>query len=110
MGKEKQTEKGKEKMNKFARDGYSLKKHLLKEWIYAHGHTQPYVARRIGVSAEEFKRKLRARERFTRDQIERLVYLMGAEAAFRIIFFPSFRDRRRVWQEVFGDEKGGDND
>ena len=109
MGKEKQTEK--ETMNDLARDGYSLKKHLLKEWIYAHGHTQPYVARRIGISAEEFKRKLRAREHFTRDQIERLVYLMGAEAAFRIIFFPSYRERRRVWEEVFGDKaKGGDRD
>ena len=101
MGKEKQTEKDKEVINSLARDGYSLKKHLLKEWIYAHGYTQPYVARRIGVSAEEFKRKLRAREHFARDQIERLVYLMGAEAAFRVLYFPTKKIRRKVWGEVF---------
>ena len=40
-------------------EGYSLKKWCLKQWIYSHGYTQPYVARRLGVSAEEFKRKIR---------------------------------------------------
>ena len=32
-------------------EGYSLKKWCLKQWIYSHGYTQPYVARRLGVSA-----------------------------------------------------------
>ena len=49
-------------------EGYSLKKWCLKQWIYSHGYTQPYVARRLGVSAEEFKRKLREHEKFNEYQ------------------------------------------
>ena len=37
-------------------EGYSLKKWCLKQWIYSHGYTQPYVARRLGVSAKEIAR------------------------------------------------------
>ena len=42
-------------------EGYSLKKWCLKQWIYSHGYTQPYVARRLGVSAEEVSDKLSCR-------------------------------------------------
>lgn len=62
-------------------EGYSLKKWCLKQWIYSHGYTQPYVARRLGVSAEEFKRKLREHEKFNEYQISCLVELMKAKAA-----------------------------
>ena len=57
-------------------EGYSLKKWCLKQWIYSHGYTQPYVARRLGVSAEEFKRKLREHEKFNEYQISCLVELI----------------------------------
>lgn len=86
-------------------DGYSLKKYLLKKWIYENDHTQPYVARKMGLEPDEFKRKLREREKFNRDQIKSLVYLMGAEAAFNVLYFPSNRKRRKIWWEVFGKYK-----
>lgn len=86
-------------------DGYVLKKYLLKKWIYDNDHTQPYVAKKLGLAPEEFKRKLREREKFNREQIESLVYLMGAEAAFNVLYFPSKRKRKKIWWEVFGKHK-----
>lgn len=69
------------------------------------GKTQPYVAEELGLEAEEFKRKLREREKFNQEQIRSLVYLLGAEEAFSVIYFPSKRRRRKVWSEVFGEYK-----
>lgn len=86
-------------------DGYSLKKYALKKWIYDNDRTQPYVAKTMGLAPDEFKRKLREREKFDKDQIKRLVYLMGAEAAFGVLYFPSNRKRKRVWWQVFGQYK-----
>lgn len=87
-------------------DGYSLKKYTLKKWIYENDHTQPYVAKKLGLAPEEFKRKLREHEKFNREQIESLVYLMGAEASFNVLYFPSKRKRKKIWREVFGKHKG----
>ena len=84
------------------KEGYSLKKWCLKQWIYSHGYTQPYVARRLGVSAEEFKRKLREHEKFNEYQISCLVELMKAKAAFQVLYFPTLEMRRRIYKEVFG--------
>lgn len=86
-------------------NGYSLKKRCLQRWIYARGYTQPYVARKLGLSAEEFKRKLREHEKFNEYQIGCLVQLMKAKAAFRVLYFPSLRMRRRIYREVFGSSK-----
>ena len=85
--------------------GYSLKKRRLQCWIYARGYTQPYVARRLGLSAEEFKRKLREHEKFNEYQIGCLVQLMKAKAAFRVLYFPSLKMRRWIYKEVFGESK-----
>ena len=60
------------------------------------------IARRLGVSAEEFKRKLREHEKFNEYQISCLVELMKAKAAFRVLYFPTLRMRRRIYKEVFG--------
>ena len=85
--------------------GYSLKKRCLQRWIYARGYTQPYVARKLGLSAEEFKRKLREHEKFNEYQIGCLVQLMKAKPAFRVLYFPSLKMRRRIYREVFGESK-----
>ena len=85
--------------------GYSLKKRRLQRWIYARGYTQPYVARKLGLSAVEFKRKLREHEKFNEYQIGCLVQLMKAKAAFRVLYFPSPKMRRRIYKEVFGESK-----
>ena len=86
--------------------GYSLKKRCLKRWIYVHGYTQSFIARKLGISVEEFKRKLREHEKFNEYQITKLVALMKARAAFRVLYFPSIQIRRRIYQEVFGSGRG----
>lgn len=50
-------------------NGYSLKKRSLLKWIYSRGYTQPYVARKLGMTTKAFKRKLREREKFNEHQI-----------------------------------------
>lgn len=86
--------------------GYSLKKRSLQRWIYLHGYTQPYVARKLGLSTKLFKRKLREHEKFNEQQIRCLVELMKAKAAFRVLYFPSIKVRRRIYKEVFGGGRG----
>ena len=85
--------------------GYSLNKKKLKKWIYRNKLTQPYVARTMRMSVYEFKGKLKDNEPFNREQLKYLIYLMGARNAFRVIRFHSNRQRRRVYQEVFGKYK-----
>ena len=83
-------------------EGYSLKKWCLKQWIYSHWYTQPYVARRLCVSAEEFKRKLREHEKFNEYQLVCLVELMKSKAASQVLSFPTLDMRRSIYKEVFG--------
>ena len=83
-------------------NGYSLKKRSLLKWIYRSGYTQPYVARRLGMTTKAFKRKLREREKFNEHQIGCLVRFMKARAAFRVLYFPTIGQRRSVYREVFG--------
>lgn len=85
-----------------SKEGYSLKKRCLQRWIYSRGYTQPFIARSLGISADEFKRKLREHEKFNEQQIRYLVELMKAKAAFRVLYFPSLQHRRQIYKEVFG--------
>ena len=84
------------------RTDYSLKKNALLQWIYRNGYTQPRMARELRMDTAKFKRKLKERKPFNEPQLRRLIYFMGAQAAFRVIYFHSFRDRERVRQKVFG--------
>jgi len=85
-----------------SRKGYGLKKRLLKRWIYENDLTQPYVARKMKMPVEEFKQTLKDRGTFNAEQLKALVRLMGAWEAFKVLYFPSKRQRRRVYREVFG--------
>ena len=85
--------------------GCSLKKRALLRWIYGAGYTQPYVAQRMGLSEDEFKNRLRARKKFDIKKIRALVYLMGAHAAFKVIYFPTHNERERIGKLVFGEER-----
>ena len=71
------------------KNSYSLKKYCFKKWIATHGYTQTFVAKRLGVDILEFKRKLKQRESFTKEQIFSLIELVGLRDAYRIIYFPS---------------------
>lgn len=85
--------------------GYSLKKAKLKKWIYQNHYTQPYIAKKLNLSVEEFKEKLTTHALFSKDQITTLIYLMGAYEAFQIIYFPTIEERKKVYQEVFYKKK-----
>ena len=85
--------------------GCSLYKKKLEQWIHIHGLTQPYVAKAMGLTVEEFKGKLRNNEPFNGEQLKNLIYLTGAKNAFRIIHFHSAVQRKRVYQQVFGKYK-----
>ena len=85
-----------------ARNGYGLKKVMLKKWIYDHKLTQPYVARKMNMPVEDFKQKLNDKGTFNREQLKTLIKLMGAWDAFKVIYFPSKRKRRKVYWQVFG--------
>ena len=87
--------------------GYSFKKRKLKDWIYDNGKTQPYMARKLGITKPELQRKLNEHELFNQDQIRSLVYLVGAKAAINIIYFPTIKEKRRVWRKTFGRNKEG---
>ena len=84
------------------RNGYGIKKRRLKKWIYAHKRTQPYVARRMNMTVEDFKQKLKDKDTFNREQLKGLIKLLGAWEAFKVIYFPSKRKRRKVYWQVFG--------
>lgn len=84
---------------------YSLKKSKLKKWIYRNNFTQPYIAKKLNLSTKEFKEKLTTHALFNKQQITTLIYLMGAEEAFKIIFFPTIEERKKVYLEVFKKKK-----
>lgn len=81
--------------------GYSLKKSKLKKWIYQNHFTQPYIAKRLNLSTKEFKEKLTTHALFSKEQITTLIYLMGAYAAFQIIYFPTQKQREEVFYQTF---------
>ena len=54
------------------------------------------------MTTKKFKRKLTQKEVFNVEQICRLVYLMGAWNAFHVIYFLTFKERCRVYNEAFG--------
>ena len=84
---------------------YSLKKKKLKKWIYENNYTLPYVAKRLGISKDELKRKLSEHDGFNKYQIKSLIYLVGASNAIDIIYFPSLIIKNKIISEVF--RKGG---
>ena len=51
---------------------------------------------------DEFKEKINNKGTFNREQLKALIYLMGAWDAFHVIYFPSKRQRRKVYWQVFG--------
>ncbi len=87
--------------------GYSLKKRKLKDWIYDHGKTQPYVARQLGITKPELQRKLNDHELFSEKQIRTLVHLVKAEAAIEIIYFPTLKEKYKVRKLTFGKKHRG---
>ena len=82
--------------------GYSLKANKLKRWRLKHNYTRKYIADRLRLSVDEMEEKLMNNQLFNRKQIRALVYLMGAQSAFKVLYFPSVDERNRIREEVFG--------
>lgn len=82
--------------------GYSLKKHRLKKWIYINGYTQPQIAKILDLSVYEFKERLNHQGLFFKRQLEKLIDFMGAYAAFQVIYFPTLKQRNKVFYKTFG--------
>lgn len=66
-----------------------------------HDYTQREIAKKLHMPTKKFKRKLAQKEVFNVEQICRLVYLMGAWNAFHVIYFPTYKERSRVYNETF---------
>ena len=49
----------------------------------------------------EMKDKLNNRELFSEEQIGNLVYLLGAEEAIEVIYFPTLEEKERVYEKTF---------
>ena len=47
------------------------------------------------------KDKLNNRELFSEEQIGNLVYLLGAEEAIEVIYFPTLDEKERVYEKTF---------
>ena len=87
-------------------NGYSLKYSSLKKCLWQKGINDINIlSRKLRMHVSILKRKLRKRELFNKEQISRLVYFIGAENAFEIIYFPTISMKRKVYCEVFGKYK-----
>ena len=85
--------------------GYVLKKRKLHKWIYRNTLTQPYVATQMGIEPLKFKAMVKDKVPFNKFQLKQLIDLMGAEEAFKVIYFPTMTQRKEVYQKVFGNYK-----
>ena len=81
---------------------YSLKTQILVEWMLRENCPPRYVSSQLGLTEDEFIVKLLLREKFNRQEIRKLIKLMGAEEAFKVLYFPSSVFRQKVWWQVFG--------
>lgn len=82
-------------------EGLSIRKQQLIQWIDANNFTQPIIAKRLNMTLQELIDKLNNQEPFTQEQIRDLVYFMGANEAFKVMYFPTLEYKERIWQEVF---------
>ncbi len=81
--------------------GYSLKYRRLQYWKHKNGYSYKEIAQYLGLTTELLMKKLYYRKRFAPKQIKYLVYLLGARAAFRVIYFPMYKGSKRIYRETF---------
>lgn len=86
--------------------GYSLKRRAIRRWMYRKKLDPIIMATRLYLRVSVFKRMLKEKTEFNERQIRRLVYFMGARAAFNVIYFYTPEEREWVRKEAFGKKKG----
>ena len=83
-------------------EGYSIKTWTMQQWICSNGYTQSHIAKLLGLSTEDFTKKLYEHGKFNEYQVCMLIELMKAQDAFKVLYFPTMKMRRRIYKEVFG--------
>lgn len=90
--------------------GVSLKSRALKIWLERRGITQREVARVLELPKQEFRQKLYKHSKFDMRQITKLIHLMGAMAAIKVIWFPTIEVKRRIKKYVTEGQMSGNDD
>lgn len=84
---------------------YSIKRNAMNHWMYSRKIDPIIVADSLHLRVSVFKRMLKEKTPFDEEHIRRLVYFMGAKAAFEVIYFHTLEERERVKEKVFGKGK-----
>lgn len=86
----------------YYRKGISLKSRALKRWLKKHSVSQGQLAKVLGISKRVLRLRLFKKYKFTREEIIRLIYFIGAKAALNVLWFPTINEKRRVIKSVRG--------
>ncbi len=86
------------------KQGYSLRIKALNSWKEKEEYTSEDIAKILNMTVCRFEYKLRKHRIFNKEQITDLIYFMGANSAFFVMYFPTFEERVRVYEEFFEDE------
>lgn len=93
----------------YYRRGVTLKSRTLKRLIKKRHLTQRRVAERLGMSKQNFIKKLYRRQRFNQSEITALIRLFGARAAIRVIWFPTLQEKKRIEKYVWEGQMSNKN-
>lgn len=77
---------------------YTLKPYRLEQWMNRNGYTHSEMASILKMTTAEFYRKLCEKEKFDEEEIYRLIQLLGAKAAMRVIYFPTLAEREKMYR------------
>lgn len=83
-------------------EGYSLRSGAFNDWMARNGWTNREMAARLGMNKDELTLNLLLQRKFNKEQITRLVRIMGANDALFVLYLDSFEERQRVYYATFG--------
>lgn len=89
------------KANYFYNKNFTLKYRRLELWMRKNDYSHAELAAVLHISTEELYHKLWQREYFAPEQINRLIVLLTAREAIEVIFFPTMKEKIRVYKRVF---------
>lgn len=82
---------------------YSLKYHTLKMCLANSGiYDLIVISNLLHIRVSVLKQKLKRHKKFSKKQISKLVYFLGADNSFEVIYFPTMNMKRKIYWEVFG--------
>lgn len=83
------------------KNGITLKSRALKYWLIRKGYCYGYIAAKLGIATRNLKKRLYNREPFQQNEIEAIIWLLGARAAINIIWFPTLQEKRKIQKYVW---------